>query len=238
MKSLEDFKELEWINDEVATQESEDLKVKHVVPNRFDHYCKVLNPIFRDKKVKDESLLYRDCDPDSIEEPTIGEKLLYKDLVNKYKLSFSKEFSSSTIAEALGGYPRYMILGGEGTIEEHAFQEVLSVLKPFTSQEQCYFHFSFLKIIQEIPDIIDHEYGLLYEGSLDDIRATYDKGYHVGLGSPTYWWAKDQSWCIHTDYDSDFSIVGESKELVEALLSNPELECIQVDLDTKVGRSF
>ncbi|MGP4071017.1 hypothetical protein ACTWQB_00510 [Piscibacillus sp. B03] len=237
MKSLEDFKELEWIDEEVATQDSEDLKVKHVVPNRFSHYCKVLNPIFRDEKISDESLLYRDCDPDSVE-LTFGEKLSYKDLANKYGLSLSKEFSSSTIAEALGGYPRYMILGGEGTIEEDAFQEVLSVLKLFTPQEQCYFHYSFLKIIGVIHNFDNHEHGLLYEGSLDDVRAAYDKGDHVGLGSPTYWWAKDQSWCIHTDYDSDFSIVCGSKELVEALLSNPEIECIQVDLDTKIGRSF
>jgi len=37
-----------------------------------------------------------------------------------------------------------------------------------------------------------------------------------------------------TDYDLDFSLIGGNKEIIDVILSNSELECIEVDINTRI----
>ncbi|GGA90657.1 hypothetical protein [Ornithinibacillus halotolerans] len=238
MLRLKDVNEFNWIKEETVRIhfDSEDSpKVLNLMPNRYEYYCKILHPVYLDKNIKDESIFYSQSEPPSEDKPmdfNYGKRTTFKTLAEKYNLPYTKEISSSTLASALGGYPRYLILGGEGSTDENTLRELVSIFKPFTKHEQCYFKYDYLKVINEFHDFQDFETGLFYFGKLDDVLSMYHKGDHIGLGSPTYWWAEDKSWCLHTNYDADFTLVGGNKELMEALFASEELECVEVDLDT------
>lgn len=194
-----------------------------------------MHPFYRDLTVKDETLLWRDCDPDELVDLANSESVTFKEIAKKYNIPCTKEINSSTISHQLGGYPRYLILPDEGTIDRETLHELLPVLTTFTRELPCYFHYDFLKLIHVLPfedDVTDNH---LYYGNLEDVFSLYEKGKDkLELGSPTYWWPKDRSWCIHTDYDLDFSLFGGTKEMVNQLLSKPNLECIEVDRNTRI----
>ena len=48
-------------------------------------------------------------------------------------------------------------------------------------------------------------------------------------GTPTYWWPVDKTRCIYIDIDLNLSLIGGSPELIEALLADDFLECIECD---------
>ncbi|MHA6253089.1 hypothetical protein [Oceanobacillus sp. CAU 1775] len=231
--------EFNWIKEETVSfdlNHEGSYKVSNHLPNRYDFYCKILHPIYRDKNIKDESILYSQIGLPTNDNHIVfnhGERLTFKSLAEKYNLDYTKEISSLTLAKAIGGYPRYLILGEEGSTDKNTLRELVSLLKSFTNHEQCYFQYEFLKIIDQFPDFLEYEHGLLYYGKLDDVLSMYDIGDHYEIGSPTYWWSEDKSWCLYTNYDADFTIVGGNKALMDALFSSNEFECIEVDLETR-----
>lgn len=228
MLRLENYKEFDWIREELLRIDIGNGECFEF-PNRYDHYCKILHPVYRDKSFKDESIFYSQCDFESITFD-FGERLTFKSLAKKYNVNYTQEMSSFTLACALGGYPRYLILGEEGSTDKKTLRELVSILPPLTNQKQCYFYYDSLKIIHEFRDWEKLNKGLLYDGKLTDVLTLYDTGDQRGVGSPTYWWAEDKSWCIHTGYDSDYSIVGGNKALMDALFASEELECIEIKI--------
>ncbi|MBE4909932.1 hypothetical protein IMZ08_18000 [Bacillus luteolus] len=235
MKRLIDFNQFKWIQEETERIDFNNWSgcyVSNLIPNRYEHYCKIIHPIYRDMNIQDENLLWSQCDPNDPVQFQYGERLLLKDLAKRYKLQYTKEISSSTIYHALGGYPRYLILSDEGSIDKGTLEELISVLSRFIKGEQCYFHYDLLKTVNEFQDICTN--GHLYYGNLEDVNELFDMGDLVGLGSPTYWWTEDRGWCIHTDFDCRFSLIGGSRELIEALLANNQLECIKIDSKTRI----
>ncbi|HWO77404.1 MAG TPA: hypothetical protein VNM69_16180 [Bacillus sp. (in: firmicutes)] len=235
MIKLKDFNQFKWIQEEKESIDFENwkgCKVSNLLPARYNHYCKIMHPIYLDSTIKDESLLWSQCNPDEPVQFVFGERLTLKELAEKYKLHYTKEISTWTISHLLGGIPRYLFIPEEGSIDEKTLRELVSVLKPFTKGIQCYFQYHLLKIVHSFPGKIEN--GQLYYGKLEDVFQLYEMGDGRRFGSPSYWWAEDKSWCLHTDFDSDFSLLGGSKEIVEALLSNYELECIEVDVSTRV----
>lgn len=225
-ESLEFF---DWIKLNIDKLESDSAQwkgnfVSHCLPKSYSLYCKILNPIYRDKMISNEKLLWRECQGE--QKIKIGERLLYKDLANKYNVKFTKEISTNTFSQIYGSLPRYIIASDEGNMEINLVEELVKILKPLTDEQKCYFHYYFLKT--------EDWYGgdLLFSGKLEDVFNLYDLN---GLrGSPTYWWAEDKSWCLCTDYDLDFSLIGGNKKIIDELLSNTELECIEVDINTRI----
>ena len=54
------------------------------------------------------------------------------------------------------------------------------------------------------------------------------------FGTPTYWWPKDRSWCLCTDWDLIFTLVGGSTELTDAIVNDDFLESVIVSRDSRV----
>ena len=52
--------------------------------------------------------------------------------------------------------------------------------------------------------------------------------------SPNIWWPEDRAWCVATDIDLYDTYVGGSKECIEAILSNPDLEALPATLDARL----
>lgn len=199
--------------------------VSHCVPKRYTHYCKILHPMYRDKRIIDERLLWRETADD--EEIDIGDRLRYRELASKYNVKYTKEISTATFVRACyGSLPRYLISSDEGNMEIELVKHIVDELKPFMNNKKCFFYYYLLKTNDWSGDDV------LFHGELEDVISLYN---HDGLrGSPTYWWAEDKSWCLCTDYDLDFSLFGGSKEIVKRLVSSEHIECIEVDLQTRI----
>ncbi|MFO1443645.1 hypothetical protein KDN24_10555 [Bacillus sp. Bva_UNVM-123] len=218
MIKLTTFTQFEWIQEE--TNRNKVGFISNVIPNRYHYFCKILHPIYRDKNIKDERLLWSQCDPDEEVQFNIGERLWFKDLAKKYNIEYTNSISSRDFFRSLGGYPRYMVFPDEGSMELNEVGKIVSVLQPFTQGEKCYFYYDLLKTVN-IDPVAN---GYLYFGDLKDL-IDLSKQPH---GSATYWWNQSKTWCLYTDYDLDYSIVGGKKEVIESLLSDDSLECIEI----------
>jgi hypothetical protein len=235
MKKLEGFDEFKWIQEETECIDFTNWKgsyVSNLIPHRYEHFCKIMHPIYRDSNIQDENLLWSQCDPSEPVHFQFGERLTLKDLAEKYNIHYTKEILCSTIFHLLGGYPRYLILPDEGNMDKETLQELISVLYPYTKGKNCFFQYDLLKNINSFYEANSNEH--LYYGKLENVFELYKMGDPLELGSPSYWWAEDRSWCLHTNYDFDFSIIGGSKELITTLLTSNKLECIEVDRSTRV----
>ncbi|TYS67537.1 hypothetical protein FZC76_13220 [Sutcliffiella horikoshii] len=233
-----DLTAYEWIKENTVSVNFENWnggRVCNLIPNGYTHYCKIMNSTFyRDQSIKDEKLFWSQFHLlDHEIEIDLGEGITLKELATKYNISYDKKISSKAIERKLGGCPRYLIYPDEGRINLDVLKEMTKVMAPFTKNETCYFFYHILKLIGRIPEV-EVENGHLYAGQLSDIFTIYNKGEMDGLASPTYWWPEDRSWCMSTDYDLDFTIFGGSKQIYDALMSNDKLECIEVDLETRV----
>ena len=52
--------------------------------------------------------------------------------------------------------------------------------------------------------------------------------------SPNIWWPEDRAWCVATDIDLFDTYVGGSRECIEAVLGNPDLEALPTTHDARV----
>ena len=77
-----------------------------------------------------------------------------------------------------------------------------------------------------------HRDYLLFRGPIDAIMAFLARGWpHFWGDSPNIWWPEDRAWCVATDIDQSDTYVGGSRECIEAILSNPDLEALPTTLD-------
>ncbi|WP_404448479.1 hypothetical protein LG307_04325 [Sutcliffiella horikoshii] len=215
IRKWNDLTAYKWIEKETVSVDFENWnggKACNLIPNRYTHYCKIINSTFyRDRGITDETLLWSQFHPNEHEiEIDLGEGITLKELASKYDIPYDKKISSKSIERKLGGCPRYLIYPDEGRINLDVLKEITKVLAPFTKEQPCYFFYDILKLIDRNPSD-GLENGQVYSGKLVDIFTIYHKGDRDGLASPTYWWPEDRSWCLSTDYDLDFTIFGGSK---------------------------
>lgn len=53
--------------------------------------------------------------------------------------------------------------------------------------------------------------------------------------SPTLWWPEDHAWIVLSEIDFDSTLIGCSVPLRDALLADPDLECLEVGPDTSLA---
>src|ERR1035438_5470718 len=124
-----------------------------------------------------------------------------------------------------GCWPRFLSGPSDGWLCEEECGELVSVLNECTDGNDCFFRFSeWLLYGQGKP--------LFFRGSLDELNEfRKTSGYKIG---PEYWWPRSRNWCVCSDYDHTFTIVGGSKELISTLLTNDILECLEVTPLTRI----
>lgn len=75
-----------------------------------------------------------------------------------------------------------------------------------------------------------HRDWYLYEGPLDDaITGWYGKDKFL-FQSASMWWPEDHAWFVSTEVDFDSTYVGGSRALIEAILDEPAIEALEVDV--------
>ncbi len=79
-----------------------------------------------------------------------------------------------------------------------------------------------------------HRDHLLFRGPIEAIMAFFATDWprrSVWSNSPNLWWPEDRSWCVATDIDLCHTYIGGSRECIEAILSQPDLEALPTTLD-------
>ena len=139
--------------------------------------------------------------------------------------------------------PPWGSLPQHGSIPEKECRILANVLREFTSTpDQCFF------CLWEGYGNIDtrlykasarvrapgRDY-LLFRGPLDAVMSFLeDRMFPFWGDSPNIWWPEDRAWCVATDIDLFDTYVGGSRECIEAILNNPELEALPTILNARV----
>ena len=128
----------------------------------------------------------------------------------------------------------------EGEIPMELLVHLLQVLGPRTdTPDTCWFclwdgygQLTVLKGFSELPrvEIPGREY-LLLSGSLEDI-VLFEQ--HPNRNTPNIWWPDDRAWCVATEIDADFTLIGGTRALIEELLADDRLASTPAQLDEEL----
>jgi hypothetical protein len=211
-----------------------------LIPAIFEAYAKIFHPIEAHYENIDHPLDLEErkilglpeCDVlrdfvrrmrSTAEAPALCWKRMAEALGVPFQRHLSDEWFRSVLEP--GCWPRYVYGPAEGILKEREAASLIAILSAFSSSSNCYFRFA------EMP-YIGTDKPLLYSGQLEQLQQFLketDRQF-----TPEYWWPGDRSWCVCSDYDLCFTIVGGSKQLVDCILTNADLESIQVTPDTRV----
>ena len=214
-------------------------RVCNLMPPTFQRYAKVLHRLCAYYENIDQPLSQRELAMLGIPECTLlrdfveakrktlsGTRVLWKEVAELLGIPFKPEINHQWFGQRLRPnpecWPRFIYGPAEGGLQDEECSELVRVLTPFTPSLECFVRFS------EIP-FLATDAPLLFQGHLDEV-AQLAKPYHF---TPEYWWPANQSWCLCSDYDLDFTVIGGQAQLVDALLRNEVLESIEVTADTR-----
>jgi hypothetical protein len=231
MKDILDVSEINWIAKGIFLK-PQDIKFGHVIPQGFEAYCKILNSVFEDLSIESKTQSWNDVDPVSLDalesRETLrginfnGQRILFRELAREYEILYTHKILNELYANVFKEEWRIRyVVTNEGELDFETARNLGNVLANFTKGNKYYFSFE------------GWEKGLqILEGDIADGLITIPCTDYVP-GNTLYWWAKDKSWCIALDSDSQFSLCGASLDVINALVNTPELECFRIDINEK-----
>jgi len=158
----------------------------------------------------------------------LAPRILWKDAAKALQVPYAPEINHSWFSSRLHPYPdcwpRFIYGPADGTLDADECSELVSLLAQATVAPSCFFR------LAEIP-FVATEQELLFTGSLDEVTPFF-----IGGGfqfTPEYWWPSDRCWCVCSNYDLDFTLVGGPANLIDRLLRSDVLECIEVAPETR-----
>ena len=138
--------------------------------------------------------------------------------------------------------PPWGYLPKRGSITEAECRTLVDVLRDFTATPgACYFclwdgYGNIDTRLYEADSRIRapaRDY-LLFRGPIDAAMAFLIGDWPFWGRSPNIWWPEDRAWCVATDIDLFDTFAGGSRECIEAVLGNPDLEALPTTLDARV----
>jgi hypothetical protein len=215
--------------------------VSGLIPAKFEAYAKILHGIEATYENIDSPLTEREneilkipkCEElrsfvERLRAERLGARIRWRTLAELIGVPFQAEICHEwfrATMEEPGCWPRFLLGPGDGNLGPEEFSAVLSLLQPFTGRQDCFFRFA------ELP-FVDTGKPILFRGVLDELRKFLADGKYQF--TPEYWWPADGSWCLCSDYDLVFTILGGSKKLISAVLENATLEALEVTQQTRV----
>jgi hypothetical protein len=247
MRSCSDQAAFEWIRsgrEQLLASDNPNWKgnfVSHLLPKSFEAYAKLLHSIEANYENIDNPLSeseiailkVRPCKKlrlfvESLREERRGPRVRWRTLAQLFGVPFEPEICHEWFRASMeepGCWPRFLFGPDEGNLDAEELSEMISVLRAFADSQDCFFRFA------EIPFIATDK-PILFRGVLDQLGTLLTDGKYQF--TPEYWWPVDRGWCLCTDYDLTFSVVGGSRELVSALLRNATLEALEVTPKTRI----
>jgi hypothetical protein len=217
--------------------------VSNVLPQSFETYVKILHRIDAHYENVDNPLAPSEiailkippCEKlrsfvVSLRDQSLGTRVRWRILAEKLSVPFAPEINAGWYRTKLevSCWPRFLSGPSDACLRQECLNELVSVLKGFTGDGGCFFQFSRWQFPRE-------ENPRLFGGTLEELEGFLQGGrYRVG---PEYWWPGERTWCICSNYDFQFTLVGCSKQLGAVLMANPVLECIEVRPQTRIDYS-
>lgn len=227
-----------------------ELRTHHVLPALFESYLKVFHPLFEDPAVLDRRRSW-----DKVEKsapPARGEvvrmltegatlfsvaptreqqaqliPLRWKPLADRLGLAYGPALSDKDLAKRFRrSLPAWLWGPAEGDLGLPAFEAIGERLLAGSQGSPLYALWDL---------IVDPTEGdVLLGGTFDELRALLRDAEQ--RSTPTWWWPQDRRWCVGTDWDLTFTLIGGPKAQIEALAEDPRVESLPVDAETVVLR--
>jgi hypothetical protein len=213
--------------------------VKHLMPDVFEAYAKVFhwldahydnidNPLSPEEQT---ALHLPQCEPlrDLVERLRTNDgntRVRWKAVADVLGIPFEAGLSDDWFRAKLetGCWPRYIFGPDEGLLDQRELMALSTVLAEGDASKQCFYR------LPEMP-FIGTDHPLLYEGSLADVSMFPTK---PSFRNPEYWWPPNHEWCVCSDYDLAFTVVGGSSTAIRRVLDDAVLEAIEVQPDLRV----
>lgn len=208
----------DWLRDEAAPvytlqDRNQDGRytVGRVMPAGFEAYCKIMHP------------LYGETEPGFtyLETEDWSQRVSWREMARVFGVDFDSKLSWDSFWRADKVRLEQVCLAtSEGSPGLRFCEQLAEILTP-DAEPPVFFWFSgtLRAVVDEsIPEVLRAELGELVE-----VVREMAHGY-----SPEYMWPHRRRWCVHTDYDSDFTLVAGSSSLVERILANDLLEAMSV----------
>jgi hypothetical protein len=215
--------------------------ISNLIPKNFEGYAKILHGIEAgyeniDKPLSNSEIALLKIPPctklwefvEKLRREGKGPRIRWKTLAQLMGVPFAPEICHEWYRKRMeepGCWPRFLKGPSDGDLDSEELVGVISALEPFTGNQDCFFRFSEISFIGTDKPI-------LFRGQLNDLPSFLADGKYQF--TPEYWWPTDHSWCLCSDYDLTFTIVGGPKELVSALLKADNLETLEVTSWTRV----
>lgn len=217
--------------------------VSHLIPIRFEAYAKILHSIEASYKNIDDPhpLTEREiailkipaCTKlrsfvETVRKEGGSSRIRWRTLAQLLSVPFEPEICHEWFRASMEEpicWPRFLSGPDDGNLNAEELREVISVLRVFSGDQDCFFRFAAWSLIKANKP-------LLFRGVLDEL-ATFcaDQGYRF---TPEYWWSANRAWCLCSDYDLKFTVVAGPKDLISALLNNATLEALGVTPQTRI----
>jgi hypothetical protein len=219
--------------------------VRNCVPDRFEAYVKIFHPIYEDLTEPDREQAWDEWSrsdpshrlPPLLEPATLTrmqgvtsrsvERVRWRRLAGQYNLVFHAEINDKSFSNRMTkrSWPKYLIGPGEGTLSGGCAERLAELLASRTGDQSCYFTYFPTAVADS-----DHQFAL--RARLADIDAVL--GAEDVYSTPEYWWPEDFSWCVCSDWDLTFTLVGCSRTLADDILADDLLETIEARADHRV----
>jgi hypothetical protein len=149
-----------------------------------------------------------------------GRRIFWREIAEREGLRFEDISGAGAIWRAFPrGTPRYLVgADREGQIDPVSAAGIVRAIQSTARPGPCFFHF-FAGIAGgwEPPFVV--------KGQVDEVLHFCEPPAQT---SPDYWWPQDQSWLVHTDYDSTMTDVAGAAALIEALEADTEVETLRL----------
>jgi hypothetical protein len=243
----------DWI---AQNLDREGFAVSRLLPPVFAAYCKILHPIHVDLSVADRSLSWDEAASattwvDRISAPDLTKdivrdlvsggtlvrgvpdeafpraRVLWRELAAQYAVNYTPQITDEAFTQIFPGrsWPRYLVGPNEGTLDEESCRRLIEILALFTGTQMCFFYYNLIAT-RSIE-------ALLYSGGLDEVLSTFQ--IERAHGTPSYWWPEDRTWCVCTDWDLTYTIVGGSSDLAWAIDGDAILESVRLSRESTYG---
>lgn len=228
--------------------------VGHCLRNSYPAYLKIFHPIYADSRVQDKTMTwdewekaglgkaasgYREATTDMttmdqailVSSPYLGDRdglsrVSWRELAERYGLFFQRDFNGESFrAVFTRSWPRYLSGPAEGFLDLSQYSVLVSILASVTPPQ-----FIYLKLpdMWQAGDAVER----LFRGSIEEIAEFLRE--RSPVQSPEYLWPEDRSWCVNSEDDLSFTLVGGSSRVINEIAQNKELETLAVDPGTRV----
>jgi hypothetical protein len=228
LKRLQDITEFEWISTarwQLGSRGDggEGHTLRHLLPDTFAAYFKILHPLYQDVSIDDRSRAWAAGDKFRVSDLV---RTTWKQVASEHGVPYHRLINPDAFTKAFGGtWPRYLLGPDEGTLDADLLKQLGHVMSKQTSSNRWYFEY----FIVATADIESDE---LYVGDDSDLlTANEQAGCRAG---PTYWWPDDRAWVVCSDYDLAFTVVAASQAAVQELARTHDFEGFQMHISDRI----